>query len=328
MVNFVSGGSGSGSGAEVGKLTEGIGFDLVPITDESVVTVTLTATDDAGNGSVEDDTNNTDFTSQTGTTFATLATNEVVNIVHKVVVYSYTGPKPVNIGLGGDYVTLASDFVALGTADHSLLDSLSDPDQHPTSAITGLDTDQATQDQNLVDHEVAADPHTQYVLNTEAIGLFVTAAYGGVSTSGDVAMANITAAFQTLLGLDTGTITTPKGITQDTVSSGLVFNLEGVFSVSGQATLTFLELNAGRELDLRFWNLTDGVQVGTIELTYFIGRNQGGVAMPFTLVLDIPGSLVGKVIVLQVGGADDFTIVTNIGTVFQANHVSELLALP
>lgn len=323
-MTFISGGPGDSSGQKLGEVTQGIGFEQLPVNEEGVETLSLTATDDAGNGSVEDDVNNTDFTSQTGTTFASLAVNEFVSIVHKAVLYSYTGPKPVDIGVGGDYVTLATDYVAQGTADHDLLVNRTATDSHPTSAITGLDADQATQDQNLVDHETdPGDPHPQYALETSALATFTSAGYGGVGVDAPIGMANITASFQTLTGFDIALLSNPKGITQDFPNDGLRFAVQGVWQVSVKVSLTFIEENAGRQIQLRVWNGTDGTP-SAVTFNYFVGRNQAGANLAFTLNFDYPAPDVGDLIQLQVASSSDtFTGVTNIGTVFQANHVSE-----
>ncbi len=54
------------------------------------------------------------------------------------IAYSWIGPKPVTVGLGGDYVATDADFMAVGTGDHSILINRDLPDSHPISAITSL----------------------------------------------------------------------------------------------------------------------------------------------------------------------------------------------
>ncbi len=168
----------------------GTAFITPKLDDSSVKTYTVAATDDAGNGTVEGDTNATDFTAQLGTTYWQVDSTDLVTVMHKLVAYLYIGPKDVRIGVGGNYVTTAGDFAAVGTADHNLLNNRSLADQHPTSAITGLDAAQTTQDNNIAqntsdiaqntsdiaqnatdiaqnttdisDHVSAPDPHPQY----------------------------------------------------------------------------------------------------------------------------------------------------------------------
>lgn len=165
-------------------------------------------------------------------------------------------------------------------------------------------------------------------LQSQLIGVVAISAYGGISNSADVSVSDITSTFQTLSGLDTGNITSPKNIAQDTINDGLSFDISGVFNLSGHVSLTFVEVNAGRTIELRFFNVTAGVPIGTTGAVYFVGRNQGGVSMPFNLTLDVEAAHIGDLIVLQVASAvDTFTIVNNISTILQANAVSELTSL-
>ncbi len=120
------------------------------------------ATDDAGDGTVAGDVNATDFTSQVGTTFLPVAVSDYLLVEHKNVAYIYIGPRPVNLGVGGDYVSVADDYVPTGTNDHALLVNRNAADAHPMSAITGLLADQTRQDDALVAHEAAANPHPTY----------------------------------------------------------------------------------------------------------------------------------------------------------------------
>jgi len=188
-----------------------------------VNTYTLVSTDDAGDGTVEGDTNASDFTAQgtppsPGSAFNVLA-SDVVQFVHKAVLYGYAGPKGVSIGLGGSYVTTASDFIAIGTNDHDLIINRSNPDSHPQAAITGLVAGQGVQDTNIttnasgiatnasgiatnvtdigtnatnistnsadfashINETLTLDPHPQYTLESVALTTFAFAAYGNMN---------------------------------------------------------------------------------------------------------------------------------------------------
>ena len=71
------------------------------------------------------------------------------------IVYRYFGPTEVCIGSGGaggtypHRTTIAEDWLPTGTTSHPALSARDAADQHPTSAITNLDADQATQDGRL-----------------------------------------------------------------------------------------------------------------------------------------------------------------------------------
>lgn len=326
-MSYISGGQGESEGQKLGEVTQGIGLEQLPVNEEGVESISLLATDDAGDGTVEGDTNATDFTSQTGTTFAEIQSNQVVTVVHKAVAYSYVGPKDVTIGVGGSYVTVNADYVAQGTADHSLLTNLTSPDQHPQSAITDLVSDQAQQDQNLVDHETAPDPHTQYVLNDEGLATWVLAGYGSIGQDAGYSIGSLTGAWVTL-EWDEALIAAPRGVTQDLVNNGLVLTAEGVWQFNIKVSLTFAESNTGRQIGLRIFNLTDGTASGK-PFVFFVGRNQAGENLPIPVTFEVSSDAVGDIIQLQIAGlnGDTFSTVQNIGSTWSATHVSEALFL-
>ena len=66
----------------------------------TVKDITLKATDNAGDGTIEGDVSATDFTTQTGKTYVEVLSNMIVSIIHKGVLYAYTGPKNVRLGVG------------------------------------------------------------------------------------------------------------------------------------------------------------------------------------------------------------------------------------
>lgn len=326
MVWHVGGGQGESGGEKLGELTQGLGYPLREVSEVTVESITYRATDDAGDGTVEGDVNATDFTSQTGTTYAEVLPNYVVAIVHKSILYSYIGPVNVRLGVGGDYVTTSADYIAQGTADHSLLNNLSAADQHPISAVTGLVAEQAQQDQNLVDHETAPDPHPQYALETAVLDNFVAAGYGGIGLDGPTAVPSITGSFQTLTGWDQALISAPFEVVQDYPNNGLVLGKVGVWSINVKVSLTFAEENAGRTLRLRIFN-TVTQAVPSTEFVFFVGRNQAGINMNFNVPAEVSAPDVGDLFVIQIASVDSFTNVSNIGSIFDVNHISIALNL-
>lgn len=62
--------------------------------------------------------------------------------------------------------------------------------------------------------------------------------------------------------------------------------------------------------------------------TYFVGRNQAGVNMSFTALVNVPVNRVGNLFQVQLASqSDTFTSVTNIGSLFQVTHSSEAQGL-
>ena len=122
---------------------------------EGIVTYGASITDDAGDGTAHGDLNATDFTGHQYAdpdvpTSLQILSNAVVTFGHKAIAYQWQGPSDVTLGIGGSYTAIATDLVPIGTADHNILVNRSLADQHPTSAITGLDTKQASQDADIL----------------------------------------------------------------------------------------------------------------------------------------------------------------------------------
>jgi len=302
-------------------ITQGLGKPLREVKDVLVQSLTLRVTDDAGAGTASDDLNSTDFTSQTGDTFATILPNDIVTIIHKAVSYSYVGPKPVTVGLGGSYTVFPADFVALGTADHNLLSNLALADQHPQGAITNLLADQAAQDQLLVDHVAAPDPHPVYILDTEVRDNFVGAGYGGIRQTLGQALGTV-AATPVLLQFDTARFTTPRFVTQDLASNALQLVVEGVWLISINLIISFTSTNAGRTIQVQLWNLSLGAQETIISV--FAGRNQDGVNFNATVPFSVSAAKAGDFFQLRLlSSSDSFSNANfNLGS-FDAIHVSE-----
>jgi len=347
-------------------------------------------TDDAGDGTVADDLNNTDFTGQdphVGRS-AHIVLASINTFVHKAVAYNWVGPTDVLVGLDGNYTATAADLTGVGTSDHKLLVSRSDADSHPTSAITGLDQKQSDQDAatalvqsnldqtnldvqaldvrvtqneadistnatnissndvdiaanaaeivrvqgeldtdeaNLAAHlaDLSDECHDQYATEAAALAAFTAAGYGGIGVNTVTAMPAIGAAWVTLTGFDLPLLSTPKGVVQDLGNNALSFNIQGVWQFSIKVSMAFDEAQAGRAMLMRTYNSTTQTG-GNLSFNYFVGRNQSGVNLNVVMAVDIPAEAVGQPIQLQVSSsADSFTNVSNIGTVYQAVHISE-----
>ena len=104
--------------------------------DGTVVEYSANAVNGVGDGTIEGDFNANDWTGHP------YAVGENLNILlnHVVtctngggVAYSWVGPKNVLIGPSGNYTALATDFVAKGTNDHSVLINVNPDDHHNRS---------------------------------------------------------------------------------------------------------------------------------------------------------------------------------------------------
>lgn len=160
--------------------------------------------------------------------------------------------------------------------------------------------------------------------DNQALGTFVAAGYGGIAIASNPALtAQIDATFQQLVDFDTDLITIPKAIDQDFNNDGLIFQIPGIWSLNVYSAITFDEVNAGRQLIVRFYNVTTATP-NPINFDFFVGRNQGGVNISMSTNFEIPDAVVGDIIGLQIGSiADTFTAPVNIGTILEATHISE-----
>jgi len=157
----------------------------------------------------------------------------------------------------------------------------------------------------------------------QAKAAFVAAGYGGIGVDAVKAIGTINSTFQTLEGFDTDLIATPLDVTYDKANHGVELDRQGIWEFTLKITLTFDEVNAGRQIQFRSYNATTATPGGTV-FNYFVGRNQAGVNIPLTIAIDLPPANVGDLIQLQVGSASDtFTNSSNIGTIYQVKHISE-----
>lgn len=174
-------------------------------------------------------------------------------------------------------------------------------------------------------HRVSLNDNDAYIELTreQSIAAFVAAGYGGIGVNVVEPIGTIDATFQTLEGFDTDLISVPLDVTYDKANHGLMLDRQGIWEFTIKVTLTFDDLNAGRQIQFRAFNSTDATP-GANTFTYFVGRNQGGVNITLTIEVEILPSEVGDLIQLQVASSTDtFLNSSNIGTYYQVKHISE-----
>jgi hypothetical protein len=143
--------------------------------------------------------------------------------------------------------------------------------------------------------------------------------YGGISLSSLTAMPDIDSTWRTIVGWDMGLLLNPVNVTQAFATNGLLIEKDGVWNAYAKVAMSFTDVNNGRSLQLRLFNQTQGVAVGS-PLTYFVGRDQNGVNIILNRLYEVDINFVGDVFVLQVASVDDtFTGVMNVGSIFQAS---------
>lgn len=143
---------------------------------------------------------------------------------------------------------------------------------------------------------------------------------GGIKLVGTDAMADITAAWATIIDWTGGSLTAPVNVTQDVDNDGLMFDHDGVWQVTVKVTLGFTGVNNGRTIQLRVYDTTD-MEEHLGPITFFAGRNQDGLNMNLTAFMEVPEDHLDHLFVLQVYGVDDFAGVSNLGSLFEAVHI-------
>jgi hypothetical protein len=152
--------------------------------------------------------------------------------------------------------------------------------------------------------------------------VYASAGYGGIGLNAQTALPDITTTPTTIQAWDTAIVATPKDVIQDFANNGLRVLSPGIWMVNVKITLSFAEVNNGRSIVLRFYNETKAT-AGADSFTFFVGRNQGGINLTLTFIADIPEADLNDLFVLQISSPDAYTTVVNLGSYFEANHVSE-----
>ena len=147
------------------------------------------------------------------------------------------------------------------------------------------------------------DPYTGLATDWDLIG--TTPGRGGMSKTGPVAGADITAAYQTLT-FDTdypfefGVITEPAAGTMQLTHPGLwQFGLLMSFGHDEQ--------NASRQTRVRLWNVTDGT--GGTGITIPVSRNQPSSFVAFTVLTQVAAADLNDVFRWEIGGGDTLSSV-------------------
>ncbi len=138
--------------------------------------------------------------------------------------------------------------------------------------------------------------------------IFNAAAYGSMGMSAPTAGADIpVGSFIPVTQFDQFP-TTSRGITFDFTADTFSFDFEGLFRVSTMLSIEHNDLNAGRQFELRLFNVTDAApSIGTL---IGVSRNTAITNFTSTLLAEISADNVGDEYRIEVGNAD--TILTSV----------------
>lgn len=151
---------------------------------------------------------------------------------------------------------------------------------------------------------------------------FVVSGYGAIGLNTPVSLADIAVGVWQTLPMDTNVISAPKFMTQNLANNSLSFLVEGIWNLSPKVSLEFTEVNAGRRLLLRVYNITTNTPGASVYVEG-VGRNTDVGGFSFTVPIEVPEADVGDEFVLQISGNASFTSVESIGSVFYMQHASE-----
>lgn len=161
-----------------------------------------------------------------------------------------------------------------------------------------------------------------YWLADFVVNYYQVAGYGGIGLNAITALANIGPAWQ-ILPFDVELIAEPRGVTYDLPNNSISFNSQGIWRMNAKVSLEFLEMNQGRRMQLSLYDANLGVPVGPL-FNFSVGRNTDGVNLNFNVMFDVGSPAEGIPLQLAVNSAaDTFTGVSAIGSIWDANHVSE-----
>jgi hypothetical protein len=150
----------------------------------------------------------------------------------------------------------------------------------------------------------------------------VLAGYGGLNQGGATDPLTVDATWRALTVLDTESLAESSRVSYDVPNGAMVFDAVGVWRISVGLPLEHDELNAGRTVGVRLWDVAGAQPLGS-EYLYYTGRNQGGSNIEFTRLIEVGDALVGAAIQVQLGGYSSYASVTMEGGAFEANHESD-----
>ena len=99
------------------------------------------------------------------------------------------------------------------------------------------------------------------------------------------------------------------GITFDTVAGSFAFDSTGVYVLSLQASLSHNSDNAGRTTNIRMFDITSAVPLGTV-FPIGIGRNVTDTTISLSLAFVIAFADIGDLFRIEIGGGDTLTAVS------------------
>lgn len=141
-----------------------------------------------GTGTIEDDVNALNPAES-------IAIDEIIIFYHDMKAYIWVGPQPTSVGVGGDYVTVNSDFIFYTATDHTLLDGRLEIKQHPIGSITDLQNNLNNKSAITHEHDDDYQPRaavTGWIQETDTTRTLVLTDVGKIINCTNIAGCEIT----------------------------------------------------------------------------------------------------------------------------------------
>lgn len=159
-----------------------------------------------------------------------------------------------------------------------------------------------------------------------ALSVLVAIGYGGVIRPSASNIGAITAIYETIEFSAAG-VAVPVSVDQDFANNGLRINRAGVWLFNFQTSIQHDDVNSGRNMNFRLRNLDDAATISSWKAG--TGRNTEWTRIAVPVLFDVPESLLGKLLVMQVNaGIGTYLGAASWDSTMSVNHVSELQALP
>ena len=155
------------------------------------------------------------------------------------------------------------------------------------------------------------------------VGLYALPGYGGIENIGaSQALSDITSTPQVLPAI-VGAVSFPQLCVQDIANDSLIFNTLGIWQIAVSVDLTFVGVNAARQINAELYNKTDDLVVVTSVIS--VGRNAEGSSINTTLLMQVSADrLTDEFQIRILSTADTFTTVGLDGYSFSAIHIDRL----
>lgn len=203
------------------------------------------------------------------------------------------------------------------------------PRYAPSNPPTTLDIQQLERWLREEYEQVRGSTDDIYTWADFALQSFVAAGYGSIGQD-VIGPFAIGPTWNTFNLWDIELISAPSGI-QHNLPNGFIVTAEGIWQINIKISLEFAELNAGRRIQMRFWNETQ--QTGGVVFNYAIGRNTDGANLNLSFLAEIDevpaasdgihAMAINDDVRIQIRSDDTFTGVQAIGSIWDMHHVSE-----